>query len=82
MLPAENEDHAAAFLAANPDFVQMPADDIWRAAVWPQGGPDAPSTPYLRLTPATHGTDGFFAAVFERKAAEASSEEKADDAQV
>jgi 16S rRNA (cytosine967-C5)-methyltransferase len=81
MLPAENEDHAEAFLAANQDFLLVPADDIWRAAIWPQSGPDAPSTPYLRLTPATHGTDGFFAAVFERKMAEASSEEKADDAQ-
>ena len=66
MLPAENEDHAEAFLAANPDFTAVSATDIWREAVWPQGGPDAPSTPYLRLTPATHGTDGFFAAVFER----------------
>ncbi len=71
MLPAENEDHAAAFLAANPDFVEVPASDIWHTAVWPDGGPEAPSSPYLRLTPATHDTDGFFAAVFERKAAEA-----------
>ncbi len=68
MLPAENEDHAEAFLAANPEFTLVPAADIWREAVWPNGGPDAPTTPYLRLTPATHDTDGFFAAVFERKA--------------
>ncbi len=71
MLPVENEDHAEAFLAANPEFTAVSATDIWSVAVWPEGGPDAPSAPYLRLTPATHGTDGFFAAVFERKAAAA-----------
>ena len=68
------ERYLSAILAANPDFIQIPADDVWRSAVWPQGGPDAPSSPNLRLTPATHGTDGFFAAVFERKVAEVSAE--------
>ncbi len=72
MMPAENEDHAEAFLAAHPDFAVISAADIWRDVVWPQGGPDVPSTPYLRLTPATHDTDGFFAAVFERKDVEES----------
>jgi len=66
MLPAENEDHAEAFLAANPGFTAVSATDVWREAVWPEGGPDVPSSPWLRLTPATHDTDGFFAAVFER----------------
>ena len=73
MLPAENEDHAEAFLAANPDFVLVSAADVWREAVWPEGGPDVPTVPYIRLTPATHDTDGFFAAVFARKAAEAAT---------
>jgi 16S rRNA (cytosine967-C5)-methyltransferase len=71
MLPQENEDHAAAFLTAHPEFVSVPAADLWRTAVWPDGGPDCPSTPYLRLLPATHNTDGFFAAVFERAAGDA-----------
>ncbi len=66
MLPAENEDHAEAFLAAHPDFSVLSVADLWHQAVWPGGGPPPPSSPYLRLTPATHGTDGFFAAVFER----------------
>ncbi len=70
MLPAENEDHAEAFLAAHPDFAIVSVADLWRTAVWPEGGPESPSAPYLRLTPATHGTDGFFTAVFERKAAD------------
>jgi 16S rRNA (cytosine967-C5)-methyltransferase len=68
MLPAENEDHAEAFLSANPDFTLVPSADVWRTAVWPEGGPEVPTEPYLRLTPATHDTDGFFAALFERKA--------------
>ncbi len=68
MLPSENEDHADAFLAAHPDFTLVPSDDVWKTAVWPEGGPSVPSSPYLRLTPATHDTDGFFAAVFERAA--------------
>ena len=81
MMPAENEDHAEAFLSAHPNFTLVSAADLWRQAVWPSGGPDAPSAPYLRLTPATHGTDGFFAAVFERKATavEAETPEIAED---
>ena len=67
MLPSENEDHAVDFLAAHPEFFLKSADELWRQAVWPEGGPEAPSSPYLRLTPARHDTDGFFAAVFERK---------------
>jgi 16S rRNA (cytosine967-C5)-methyltransferase len=66
LLPVENEDQAAQFLAAHPAFAQKPVADIWAEAVWPDGGPPAPSSPNLRLTPARHGTDGFFAAVFER----------------
>ena len=68
MLPAENEDQAAAFLAAHPDFTLLPADRVWREAVWPGDGAEAPSAPHLRLTPARHDTDGFFGAVFERAA--------------
>jgi 16S rRNA (cytosine967-C5)-methyltransferase len=74
MLPSENEDQALGFLERHPEFRQVPSDLVWKSAVWPQDGPAVPSTPYLRLTPATHDTDGFFAAVFERnsEAAEAS----------
>ncbi len=71
MLPAENEDQAAAFLAAHAGFALMPADIVWRdalgrSAVGRDDAAEPPSTPYLRLTPARHDTDGFFAAVFER----------------
>jgi 16S rRNA (cytosine967-C5)-methyltransferase len=69
LLMSENEDHAARFLETHPEFALKPAAEIWRETVWPEGGPGAPSSPYLRLTPARDDTDGFFAAAFERKAA-------------
>ncbi len=68
LLPAENADQVDAFLAAHPDFTRMPMADIWRETVLPLNGAEPPSSPYLALLPATHGTDGFFAAVLERKA--------------
>jgi 16S rRNA (cytosine967-C5)-methyltransferase len=68
MLMSENEDHAAHFLETHPDFTLKPVAEIWRDTIWPDGGPEPPSSPYLRLTPARDGTDGFFAAVFARAA--------------
>jgi 16S rRNA (cytosine967-C5)-methyltransferase len=63
MLPEENERQIEAFLAAHPDFTVKPVDDIWEQAV----GTASPGTgPHMRLSPARHGTDGFFAGVMER----------------
>jgi len=63
MLLEENEQQVAAFLAAHPAFRVVPllkaAPQLSRAA---QGD-------YLSLTPASHGTDGFFAAVLQREVA-------------
>src|SRR5690606_13444192 len=61
LLPAENEIQAERFLAAHPGFRQVAAADVLadRSALQLPG-------PYLRLRPDIHGTDGFFAAVFER----------------
>jgi 16S rRNA (cytosine967-C5)-methyltransferase len=72
LLPSENEAQVAAFLDARPDFAVLPMDRIWAETVVPLGGPAAPaptpfSGPFLQLTPARHGCDGFFAAVFERR---------------
>lgn len=64
VLGEENEDTAEAFLASRSDFKAVPVAEIWSDAI---GGPCPVSGPYLRLSPATTGTDGFFAAVFERK---------------
>ena len=69
-----------AFLAARPDFSLLPAAAVWAETVVPAGipagaaaapaaapGPAPFDGPYLLLSPARHGTDGFFAAILERR---------------
>ncbi len=62
VLSEENEAQVAAFLAAHPAFHVVPL---------PEAAPDltglAPAE-HLSLTPARHGTDGFFASVLRREA--------------
>jgi 16S rRNA (cytosine967-C5)-methyltransferase len=67
LLREENEDQAAAFLAETPDFAPVPAALVWKETIG--GNPPPGSGRYLRLTPARHGTDGFFVAIFERRTA-------------
>jgi 16S rRNA (cytosine967-C5)-methyltransferase len=67
LLTAENEDQAEAFVAAHPDFTLMPLPEVWGETIGRIGDTKAPSSPYLRLTPARHNTDGFFTAIFERR---------------
>ena len=61
VLPAEDEDRVAAFLARHPQFQVRPATDEPMLARWltPKG--------YLRLSPRTSSTDGFFVALLERR---------------
>ncbi|AWK89010.1 RsmB/NOP family class I SAM-dependent RNA methyltransferase [Azospirillum thermophilum] len=67
MLPEENEGQIAAFLESHPEFTVKPVAEVWAE----EGADSVPAEgPYLRLTPARHDTDGFFAAVLERKADE------------
>ena len=76
LLAQENEDIAQAFsddhrafqpLEAAPLLVQTKAAaDVPAAAALCSGG--ANGTRYLRLWPSRHGTDGFFAAIWERQA--------------
>ncbi len=69
LLPAENTDQIAAFLTANPDFSLIPYGDVWREVL--PGPPPASAdgrTDTLVLTPARHGTDGFFVAILARAA--------------
>ncbi len=63
LLREENEAQAEAFLGAHSDFAQYPAARAWEETI---GGQSPAGDDYLRLTPARHGTDGFFVAVFER----------------
>nr|WP_315478598.1 RsmB/NOP family class I SAM-dependent RNA methyltransferase [uncultured Rhodoferax sp.] len=71
VLPQENEAIAEAFAAANPDFVALPAGEVLaglkveNAPSLCAGGEDGQL--YLRLWPHRHATDGFFAAVWEKK---------------
>ena len=63
LLPEENEAQVTAFLARHPDFTPIPPERAWNLP-----GPVPALGAFLALTPARHGTDGFFAAVL-RKAA-------------
>lgn len=71
VLPQENEAIAEAFSQAHADFVALPVGDVLTglkvadAAKLCAGGEDGQR--YLRLWPHRHATDGFFAAVWQRK---------------
>ena len=60
VLAEENEDRVASFLARHPDFHILPASEA------PHLLPHLTAEGYLRLTPATSDTDGFFVAVLAR----------------
>ena len=62
LLREENEAQVEGFLAVHDGFAVVPLAEAWglEAAVPGEG-------PFLSLTPLSHGTDGFFAAVMERR---------------
>jgi 16S rRNA (cytosine967-C5)-methyltransferase len=64
LLHEEDEAQAEAFLAAEPDFALLSVARAWSETI---GGASPAGDHYLRLTPAQHGTDGFFVAIFERR---------------
>ena len=63
LLRDENEAIAEAFLQAHPDFKLIPANEVMA-----QQNIALDTGEYLKLLPHLHGTDGFFAAVFEKTA--------------
>jgi len=63
LLEEENEAQVTAFLARHSGFALVPLARAWTLDPPPPGDGD-----FLALTPARHGTDGFFAAVLERVA--------------
>ena len=63
LLAEENEAQVTGFLLRHPEFSVVPL-----AAAWPLDQPPPNSGDFLSLTPARHGTDGFFTAVLERTA--------------
>jgi 16S rRNA (cytosine967-C5)-methyltransferase len=80
LLPEENEGQIDAFLAQHADFSLLPIADVWRDSIGRHkyAGPCPATDNYLRLTPAQHGTDGFFVAVLQRSTAKPAPE-SADD---
>jgi 16S rRNA (cytosine967-C5)-methyltransferase len=63
LLEEENEAQVTSFLLRHADFAVVP---LGRA--WTLDQPLPNSGDFLSLTPARHGTDGFFTAVLERSA--------------
>jgi 16S rRNA (cytosine967-C5)-methyltransferase len=67
VLPEENNEQVASFLANHSDFAALPWRDSWTAGL---GGEPPVSADgrdeALLLTPAHHGTDGFFIALLAR----------------
>ncbi len=70
LLPEENEKQIEKFLDNHPDFTLVPVSECGAVC------PNLPDTgDYLSLTPAQHKTDGFFAAVMQRKVEEKKEED-------
>lgn len=65
LLPEENAMQADHFLSTHPDFSRV---DV-REVLDDRSGELSADGPMLQLRPDVHGTDGFFAAIFERRAA-------------
>lgn len=64
LLPEENEVQVERVLARHPALRLVPLAEAWaRAATTPPPN----EGPHLALAPHSHGTDGFFAAVLERR---------------
>lgn len=64
VLAEENERQVEGFLAGHPDYTARPIPELWTELAQT---PCPVAGPWLRLSPLSHGTDGFFAAVLERK---------------
>jgi 16S rRNA (cytosine967-C5)-methyltransferase len=65
ILPSENEDRVAVFLETHPDFAVTPVAAIWRGLT----GSEQPMTRghFFHASPFATGTDGFFAAVLQKR---------------
>ncbi len=65
LLPEENEEQVADFLAKNDGFKLIPAQDIWKEKFETEYPSNTPE--YFRLSPLQSNSDGFFAAVLEKQ---------------
>ena len=80
ILPEENAAIVNAFLAAHPDFERIPADEVLRQ----HGveGADLVTQGDLQLMPNRHATDGFYAAVMQRRESASEQGQPSDAAMV
>jgi 16S rRNA (cytosine967-C5)-methyltransferase len=68
LLKAENEAIAQVFADQHPDFECLPAEPLLAGlGLSPEQAASLCEGPYLRLWPHRHQTDGFFAAVWQRR---------------
>jgi 16S rRNA (cytosine967-C5)-methyltransferase len=69
ILPEENGDQIDWFVGEHPDFAVTPTAQAWTQALPDVAPPTSADgrTDTLLLTPASHGTDGFFIAVLTRQ---------------
>jgi 16S rRNA (cytosine967-C5)-methyltransferase len=65
LLPEEDERQMQGFLQRHPDFAEVPVPALWTSLV-PGVAPPMEAAQMI-LSPARHNTDGFFAAVLERR---------------
>ncbi|WP_291298506.1 RsmB/NOP family class I SAM-dependent RNA methyltransferase [Elioraea sp.] len=74
LLPEENEAQVKAFCDRHSAFAIVPLAEAWAAASGAASARFEPPCdgPFLSLTPARHGTDGFFAAMLRRNAVSSS----------
>jgi 16S rRNA (cytosine967-C5)-methyltransferase len=66
LLPEENDDQLAAFLERRPDFARCDMGAVWRETIGTAAPNDAVGHGTVTLTPARHGTDGFFVGVLRK----------------
>ena len=70
LLPEENDKQIEAFLRSNPAFAALSVTERAAAVLArPVGNRLPPGKPGLLLTPARHGTDGFYIALLQRETA-------------
>jgi 16S rRNA (cytosine967-C5)-methyltransferase len=64
LIPEENQRRVESFLARHDGFAPLPIGQVWAETL---EGPCPTEDWTLQLTPARHGTDGFFLAILERR---------------
>jgi 16S rRNA (cytosine967-C5)-methyltransferase len=69
LLPAENEEQLATFCAAHGDLSAVDYRRAWQRGIGtePPSSATTGTASHLLLTPAQHGTDGFFVSILERR---------------